>query len=395
MTAPIVIIGAGQAGLKAAETLCAKGYDKGIVLIGEEATPPYQRPPLSKAFLKGEMAQERLMLRPPAFFETGEIDLRLNTSVAAIDAGEDSITLSGGATLTYSKLLIATGTRARMIPIKGGDLEAVYSLRTIADVDAIRPALNEACEIAILGGGYIGLEFAAVAARMGKSVTVVESRPRVLERSVAPEISSYFQRLHEANGVKILLGRGVERICGTSCADGVALSDGSILKADLVLLAVGAVPVTELAEKAGLAVGTGIAVDALGRTSAEKIFAAGDCTEFPSKRYGRTIRLESVQNAVDQAKHAAGTMMGHSAAYDPVPWFWSDQYETKLQIAGLSGGFDRTEAEGDVKSDSFALRYFKDDRLIAVDAVNQPRAHMLARRALQSADDPQTSTEAA
>jgi len=382
MTDPILIVGAGQAGLKAAETLRQKGYDGDLVLFGDEAFLPYQRPPLSKAYLKGEMDEERLFLRPDAYFETASVELRTRTSVAAVDPAARSIGLSDGTRLAYSALLLATGTRARRIPLEGAGLDGVFSLRTMADVAAIRDALAVAENVVILGGGYIGMEFAAVAAGLAKSVTVIEARRRVMERSVAPEISTYFQTLHRAHGVTLRLEQKVERLTGETSVTGVALCDGTQVPADLVLMAVGAVPVTELAQSAGLAVGNGITVDAHARTSAPEIYAAGDCTEFPSARYGRSIRLESVQNAIDQAKVAAGSMLGETQAYDPVPWFWSDQYDAKLQIAGLSSGYDRTELEGDYDAGRFALKYFLGDRLLAVDTVNAPRDHMLARKAL-------------
>lgn len=391
MTSPILIIGAGQAGLKAAETLRQKGYDDDIVMIGEEPCLPYQRPPLSKAYLKGELDEERLFLRPKAYFETAEIELISGTSVVSIDPASRKVELGDGSQISYSALVLATGTRARQIPLQGADLENVHSLRTIADVAAIRQSMEAASDIVILGGGYIGMEFAAVAAKLGKAVSVVEARPRIMERSVAPEISGYFQLLHRENGVRLLLGQGVSHLAGTGAVSSVVLAGGTGIPADLVLLAVGAEPVTELAREAGLKVGAGISVDAFGRTSADSIYAAGDCTEFPSARYGRTIRLESVQNAIDQAKSVAGTILGEVTAYDPVPWFWSDQYDAKLQIAGLSGGYDRSEIEGDPASGSFAMRYFRGSRLVAVDTVNAPRIHMLARRELQATPPPPIS----
>ncbi|MBN9672112.1 NAD(P)/FAD-dependent oxidoreductase [Roseibium aggregatum] len=395
MSAPILIIGTGQAGLKAAETLRQKGYDGGLVMIGDEPYLPYQRPPLSKAYLKGEMDEERLFLRPRAYFETASIDLRPAEKVAAIDPDNHRVTLGDGSGLSYSSLLIATGTRARKIPLEGADLDGVFSLRTMQDVAAIRGPLQDAQNIVILGAGYIGMEFAAVAAKLGKTVSVVEARPRAMERSVAPMISEHFHQLHRENGVALLLETGVKRIVGDGRVSAVELSDGTQRPADLVLMAVGAEPVTELAQEAGLTVSGGIQVDAFARTSAPDVYAAGDCTLFPSARYGRIIRLESVQNAIDQAKIAAGSMLGETVPYDPVPWFWSDQYDAKLQIAGLSEGYDRTELDGDPASGSFSLRYFRDDCLIAVDAVNAPRAHMLARRELQGAPAQPSSRPAA
>ncbi|ADZ70561.1 NAD(P)/FAD-dependent oxidoreductase [Polymorphum gilvum] len=387
MTAPFLIIGAGQAGLKAAETLRHAGYDGDLVLIGDEPQLPYQRPPLSKAYLKGEMDDERLLLRPQAYFDTASIEVRAGTCAVRIDPAAHRVELADGSRLAYRRLLLATGTRARQLPIAGADRAGVLTLRTIADIAPIRAALDAVEDVAIIGGGYIGMEFAAVAADFGRRVTVIEARPRVLERSVAPQISAWFEALHRARGVRLALGTGVARILGDPAATGVELADGTIIPAGLVLVAVGAEPVTGLAAGAGLAVDDGIAVDACCRTAAPDIYAAGDCASFPSARYGRRLRLESVQNAVDQARAAAAAMVGDAVAYDPVPWFWSDQYDAKLQIAGLSTGYDRTEIDGDPDSGSFALAYYAGDRLLAVDAVNAPRAHMLARRTL-AADAP-------
>ena len=390
MNDPIIIVGAGQAGLKAAETLRQKGYEGGLILIGDEPFFPYQRPPLSKAYLKGEMEAERLCLRPPAWFETAVLDFRKGVRVAAIDPGPHEVQLEGGERLAYSKLLIATGTRARDLPIEGAHLPGVFTLRTMADIAPIREALEIAENVAIVGGGYIGMEFAAVAAGFGKTVTVIEACSRILERSVAPEISDYLQDLHRSHGVRLQLGTGVARIAGDTAAGGVVLASGETVPAGLVLIAVGAEPVTELAGAAGLRVEGGIVVDEACRTSAPDIHAAGDCTVFPSARYGRMIRLESVQNACDQARAAAAAMLGEDVCYDPVPWFWSDQYDVKLQIAGLSQGYDRTEIGGAPEEGSFALSYFAGDRLLAVDTVNAPRQHMMARKMLAESDSETT-----
>ncbi|MCI5076005.1 FAD-dependent oxidoreductase [Oricola sp.] len=377
-----IIVGAGQAGIKAAETLRQKGHDGDILLIGEEAWPPYQRPPLSKAYLKGELAEERLFLKADDYFETADITLMTGARVAAVDPAAHAITLSDGQSMSYSRLLLTTGTRARILPLPGADLSGVHTLRGIDDTKRIGVELARAASVAIIGGGYIGMEFAAVARSMGKQVAVIEAQDRILKRSVAPEISDYFQTLHARHGVRLVLGEGVAGIAGTARAEGVELASGEIVPADLVLVAVGAAPVTELADAAGLAVDRGIVVDEACRTSAPDIFAAGDCTVFPSQRYGRRIGLESVQNAADQAKAAALSMLGEEVVYDPVPWFWSDQYDVKLQIAGLAQGYDRTELVGDPGEGRFALRYFAGDTLLAVDAVNDPRSHMMARKQL-------------
>ncbi|TPW28242.1 pyridine nucleotide-disulfide oxidoreductase [Martelella alba] len=380
MTDPIIIVGAGQAGMKAAETLRREGYDGEIILAGAEGLRPYQRPPLSKAYLKGELAEERLFLKPEDYFEKEAISFLPALAVTAIDPADHRATFADGSVRAYHKLLLATGTEARRIALPGLELEGVFTLRGMADIAPIADALAKAENIVIIGGGFIGMEFAAVAAGFGKSVTVIESAPRILMRSVATAVSNALQELHRQNGVRLLLGQGVAAIEGHGRAEAVALAGGARLSADLVLLAVGANPLTDIAAAAGLAVDNGIVVDQACRTRAPDIFAAGDCTIFPSARYGRMIRLESVQNASDQARAAALSMLGQTVNYDPVPWFWSDQYKARLQIAGLSEGYDRTESEAG--EDSLTLRYFRHDRLIAVDTINNPRAHMLARKTL-------------
>ncbi|MFZ2099448.1 MAG: FAD-dependent oxidoreductase [Oricola sp.] len=382
MTDPIIIVGAGQTGIKAAETLRTNGYDSDLMLIGEEKWPPYQRPPLSKAYLKGELAEDRLFLKAPDYYEKSNIRLLTGTCVTSIDPAGKRLALDNEKTLSYSKLLLATGTRARTLPLACAELAGVFTLRGIDDIARIARALERAEAVAIIGGGYVGMEFAAVAREMGKQVAVIETQDRILKRSVAPQISEFFQDLHRERGVRVVLGQGVERIAGSGRAEGVVLSSGKTVPADIVLVAAGAIPVTELAAGAGLDVDRGIVVDEACRSSVPDIFAAGDCTVFPSRRYGRRIGLESVQNASDQGKAAALSMLGQDVAYDPVPWFWSDQYDVKLQIAGLAQGYDRTELIGDPSEGRFALRYFDGDTLFAVDAVNDPRSHMMARKEL-------------
>jgi 3-phenylpropionate/trans-cinnamate dioxygenase ferredoxin reductase subunit len=379
MTDPIVVVGAGQSGAQAAQTLRQLGYDGPLVLIGDEPHPPYQRPPLSKKFLAGEIAAEALWLRPSALYEKLGVDLALGRSVSEIDVPGHRLLFQSGESLAYSKLLLATGSRARALALAGANLPGVYGLRTIADVDRIRPNLQHGLRLVVIGGGYIGLEVAAVAARRGLDVTVLEAAPRVLARVVAAPVSTFLTDLHRAEGVDIRLNAAVSGIEGTDRATAVRLADGTLIPADAMLLAVGGIAETGLAEAAGLAVDAGILVDTAGRTSAPDIFAAGDCTRFPSARFGRMIRLESVQNAIDQAKIAAAALLGGDVSYDPVPWFWSDQYDVKLQIAGLSDGADRTLVEGDPASGRFSVSYGRSGRLVAVDTINTPKVHMLAR----------------
>ncbi|MEI2387332.1 FAD-dependent oxidoreductase [Breoghania sp. JC706] len=382
MSETCVIVGAGQAGAQAAHSLRQGGYEGDVVMLGDEAHPPYQRPPLSKKYLSGEFEAERLWLRPTEFYEANGIDLKTGARVSAIDREGGCVVCSDGREIGYDTLLLATGTRPRALPLPGFDLPGVLPLRTLADVDALRALMAVPRRIVIVGGGYIGLEVAAVARGLGHEVMVLESQGRVLNRVVAPELSDFYAQLHLSRGVVLRFGVSAAAVEGDGQVEAVRLTSGERIDCDLVLVAVGAVPNTELAEAAGLAVDDGISVDASCRTSDPAIFAAGDCTRFPSARYGRTIRLESVQNAIDQAKAAASAILGHERTYDPVPWFWSDQYEVKLQIAGLSQMHEETKRVGDPAGGSFYIAYLRGERLLAVDSVNHPRSHMMARRSM-------------
>ncbi|MFG1292375.1 NAD(P)/FAD-dependent oxidoreductase [Xanthobacter versatilis] len=382
MSAPVVIVGAGQAAAQAVTSLKAEGYAGDIIVIGDEPYLPYQRPPLSKAYLGDEMTEDRLELKAPKFYADAGAELRLATRVARLLPSEKAVELADGSRLAYGALLIATGTRARALPVPGAELAGLFSIRSIDDVKHFRASAVPGAKLVIIGGGYIGLEVAAKAKKLGLEVTVVEGQPRLLARVACATISDFARTLHEGNGVTILTGMGVARLVGTERVTGVELADGRVLPADLVLSAVGAVPNAELASEAGLVLENGISVDEATRTSAPDIYAAGDVASFPSRLYGRRVRLESVQNAIDQAKAAAKAIMGGLVAYDPIPWFWSDQYDVKLQIAGLLDGYERTETEGDVAAGRFCVRYFAGDRLLAVCSVNDPKSHMLARKAL-------------
>jgi 3-phenylpropionate/trans-cinnamate dioxygenase ferredoxin reductase subunit len=379
----IVVIGAGQAGASLVAKLRAEGFDGAITLIGAEPVPPYQRPPLSKAYLLGDMALERLFLRPAQFYADQRIDLRLGAVVTGIDRAAQVVHV-GGEALPYDALALTTGSVPRRLPAAiGGALAGVHVVRDLADVDAMGPRFVAGARVVIVGGGYIGLEAAAVAAKRGLDVTVLEMAPRIIARVAAPETSDYIRALHMAHGVKILENTGLARINGTDHVSGVTLSDGTELAADFVIAGIGILPATDLAEGAGLALDNGIAVDAQGRTSDPAIWAAGDCASFPWR--GGRLRLESVQNAIDQAELVARNMLGAGADYTPVPWFWSDQYDLKLQIAGLNTGYDRV-----VVRDTGARShwYFAGDRLLAVDALNDPRAFMLGKRLLEAGRSP-------
>lgn len=381
----VVIVGAGQAGAALAARLRASGHDGPITMIGDEPAPPYQRPPLSKAYLLGEMEAERLWLRAPDFWADNRITLRLGQPVTAIDTRARTLRL-GDETIAYDELALTTGSTPRRLPATiGGDLAGVFTVRTLADVDAMRAEFIAGRRVVIVGGGYIGLEAAAVAAKLGLKVTVLEMAPRILQRVAAPETSSYFRDLHRAHGVTILESTGLDRLLGDGRVTSARLTDGRALPADFVIVGVGITPNTALAEAAGIAIDNGIATDARGRTSAPHVWAAGDCASFPW--HGRRIRLESVGNAIDQAEAVAANMLGAETDYIAAPWFWSDQYDCKLQIAGLNAGYDRIitrKGEGE----SISFWYYLGDRLIALDAMNDARAYMVGKRLIETGRSP-------
>jgi 3-phenylpropionate/trans-cinnamate dioxygenase ferredoxin reductase subunit len=380
----IVAIGAGQAGASLVAKLRSSGHDGQITLIGAESAPPYQRPPLSKAYLMGDMPAERLFLRPEAFYEDHDITLRLGQQVSAIDTAAQNLTI-GGDSLAYDALVLTTGSTPRRLPAAiGGSLKGVFTLRDLADVDAMRHYFTAGKRVVIVGGGYIGLEGAAVAAKLGLDVTVVEMAPRILQRVAAPETSAYFRSLHRAHGVKILESTGLERLLGNPHVTAARLSDGREVPADFVIVGVGIAPDTTLAEAAGLTLNNGIETDSLGRTSAPHVWAAGDCASFPWR--GGRLRLESVQNAIDQAECVAENILGAGKDYTPQPWFWSDQYDTKLQIAGLNTGYDSiVTRQGD---GSVSFWYYLGATLLAVDAMNDPRGFMVAKRLIAAGRSP-------
>ncbi|WP_212523779.1 FAD-dependent oxidoreductase [Actibacterium sp. MT2.3-13A] len=382
----IVVIGAGQAGSALVAKLRALDFSGPITLIGEEPAPPYQRPPLSKKYLLGEMEKERLYLRPESYYAENGIDLRLSHTAVAIDR-KDKLVIADGEAIAYDQLALTTGSVPRRLPGRiGGALEGVHVVRTLADVDAMAPGCRRGARVLIVGGGYIGLEAAAVCAKLGMQVTLVEMAERVLGRVAAPETSAYFRALHRAHGVDLREGVGLERLTGETSVTGAQLSDGSTLALDMVIVGVGITPATELAEAAGLAIDNGIAVDGRGRTSDPDIWAAGDCASFPYK--GGRIRLESVQNAIDQAECVAGNMLGADADYMPYPWFWSDQYDVKLQIAGLNAGYDRVVVRPGDKEGAVSHWYYARGTLLAVDAMNDPRAYMVGKRLLEAGRSP-------
>jgi len=379
MSETMVIIGAGQAGGQTAETLRRQGYAGRIVLVGEEPHIPYQRPPLSKKFMAGEMPLERVYFKPPEFFDAENVELRLKTPATKFDRERKIVSLCGGDEIKYDKLMIATGARVRTINIPGADLSGVHYLRTIADVEGIQENFKEGAKLVVVGGGYIGLEVAAVAVKRGIDVTVLEVADRVLQRVTSPEMSAFFENVHGEEGVHVRCSTGVTAFEGNGKLEAVVTSTGERLPADFAVVGIGILPNVELAEEAGLEVDNGIVVDEHGQTSDADIFAAGDCANFPCAVVGRRIRLESVQNALDQAKAAAAAMAGKPKAYDEVPWFWSDQYNLKLQMAGLNQGYDQAVTRGDPDDRRFATFYLKDGVVIAVDAVSSPPDYMVGR----------------
>ncbi len=381
----VIVVGAGQAGSSCVAKLRNGGFKDKVTLIGAEPVPPYQRPPLSKAYLMGELSRERLYLRPESFYVEQGIDLMLDAHVDAIDVAHSQISVRGQM-VGYDQLVLTTGSVPFHLPERiGGALDGVYVVRDLADVDAMAPRFVRGAGVLIVGGGYIGLEAASVAAKLGLDVTLIEMAPRILQRVAAPETSDFFRDLHRSHGVDIREGVGLERLTGTGSVDGAVLTDGSTLDVDFVIAGVGIAPGVALAEAAGIDIDNGIMVDAQGRTSAPNIWAAGDCTSFPYR--GRRIRLESVPNAIEQAECVAENIMGAGRDYVAKPWFWSDQYDVKLQIAGLNTGYDRVvtrkQADGAV-----SYWYYAGDKLLAVDAMNDPRGYMVGKRLIESGKSP-------
>ena len=384
----VVVVGAGQAGSAVVAKLRGLGFDGQITLIGEEPAPPYQRPPLSKAYLMGEMEEERLWLRSNAYYAEQNISLRLGEKVTGIDRVAKTLTV-GGDVLAYDHLVLTTGSTPRRLPAAiGGDLAGVYTVRTLADVDAMRAEFAPGRRVVIVGGGYIGLEAAAVARKLGLEVTVLEMAPRILQRVAAPETSDYIRALHVAHGAVILESTGLDRLLGEGRVTGVRLQDGRELPADFVIAGVGIIPGQALAEAAGLELENGIKTDAHGRTSDPFIWSAGDCASFPWK--GGRIRLESVGNAIDQAEVVAENIMGAGKEYVAKPWFWSDQYDCKLQIAGLNTGYDNIVTRGP-DGGAVSFWYYQGDTLLAVDAMNDPRGYMVGKRLIEMGKSPDKS----
>ncbi|MDE0714891.1 MAG: FAD-dependent oxidoreductase [Gammaproteobacteria bacterium] len=394
MASPIVIIGAGQAAASFVSRHTALGSTQPLLLIGEESHPPYQRPPLSKKYLLGELERDRLFIRPLDWYAEQGVETRFNTRVTEIRPAARQIAVAAGDIIDYDRLIICTGSSARNLPAEiGGGLDAVFTLRSIADIDRLSPEFRTGRRLLIVGGGYIGLEAAAAGRQLGLEVTVIEMAERIMQRVAARETSNYFRHLHSSHGVEIMEGAEMIRLVeagGRAC--GAELTSGEIIDADLVLIGIGGSPNIELAQAANLECDTGIRVDGACRSSDPYIYAAGDCTSF--ERNGQQIRLESVQNAADQGDLVARVIAGEDVSYTALPWFWSDQYDCKLQIAGLNIGYDQCVVRPGNKDQTQSIWYYSGDRLLAVDAINDPKAYVFGRKMIESGMNPRKESVA-
>ncbi len=380
----VVIVGAGHGGAQAAVALRQGGFAGTIAMIGNEAEPPYERPPLSKEYLAQEKPFERLYIRPPAFWGEKGVELLLGQEVSAVDPAAHTVTTADGAAITYGKLIWAAGGNPRALLCPGSELAGIHAVRNRADVDTIMAELNTVQHIVVIGGGYIGLEAAAVLTKLGKQVTLLEALPRVLNRVAGEELSAFFEAEHRAHGVDLRTGCGVVALIGEGRVSGVELADGTIVAAELVIVGIGIIPAVAPLFEAGAAGGNGVDVDPQCRTSLADVFAIGDCAAHANNfAEGQVIRLESVQNANDMASIAAKTICGEDKDYTATPWFWSNQYDLKLQTVGLSGGHDLAVLRGDPATRSFSVLYFKQGRLIALDCVNNVRDFAQGRKLVE------------
>lgn len=385
----VLILGAGQAAGQCAASLRQNGFDGRLILAGEEDHPPYQRPPLSKAYLSGEIDADRLWVQSLETWAEQKVELRLGQAATAIERTSKSVAFADGESQSYDRLVIATGSRVRPLPVPGADKDGVLYLRNIADVDRLKAAVTPGKRIAIIGGGYIGLEAAAVAKKLGAQPVVIEAMDRLLARVATPELSEFVRQAHEKRGVDILLDSQVAEITGLfGAAKGVKLADGRKIECDTVLVGIGILPNQELAEHAGLDVENGIKINAWCQTSDLDVLAIGDCTRQHNVFYDRELRLESVPNALEQAKHAAAALTGRPAPKAELPWFWSDQFDLKIQTAGLIFDVDRTIIRGSLDAERFALFHYAGPRLVAADAVNDPASFMAAKMMISQGKSP-------
>ena len=376
----VVIIGAGHAAGQVAASLRQDGHEGPIIMLGDEPVIPYQRPPLSKQYLSGEQAIERVYLRPQKFYDDKNIDVRTGVTVDQINRAAKSVHTTAGDTIGYDHLIIATGSRARKLSIEGSDLGGIHYLRTVADVDAIRGEMVPGKKLVIVGGGYIGLEVASVAVVAGLEVHVIEMESRILQRVTTPEMSAYYHQLHASRGVHIHVSTGVKGFTGTNGRVTAVVAGDKSFPADLVIVGIGIIPNIEIAKEAGITCDNGIVVDEHCRTSDPDIYAIGDCTNHPNPLLGRRLRLESVPNAMEQARVASANIRGDAKTYAAIPWFWSDQYELKLQMVGFSADGNQQVLRGDKAANQFAVFYLKDGVVVAADAVNSPKEFMLCKQ---------------
>lgn len=385
MFTSMLIIGAGQAAAQAVETIRRRGHTGPLTLVGDENLLPYQRPPLSKKYLAGELEADRLLIRHAAHYEEHHVDLRLGSPAVRLDCKSHRVDLADGTDLEYEKLLLATGSQPRRLPMPGSDLAGVHFLRTAADVDRLRTEVRPGRRAVILGGGYIGLEVAATCRTAGVEVTVIEAEERVMKRVVSPAVSRFYEAEHARQGVRVICGtRAREFLASTQGGDrrvsGVLLTNGEEIPADFVLIAVGVVPVDSLARDAGLACDDGIVVDDHCRTSDSHVWAAGDCTRHPSVHFGVRVRLESVDNAFEQGTTAALNMLGLDTVHDKIPWFWSDQFDLKMVVVGLPHGHDEIILRGDPAKRAFSVCYLKNGEFVAIETINHNKDQMAARK---------------
>ncbi len=383
----IVIIGAGHAAGQAAASLRQAKFEGPITIIGDEAHAPYQRPPLSKQYLAGTQLADKVYLRAEKFYADKDIQLMLGTRATQIDPSTKTINLDNGETIAYEKLLISTGSRPRKLSIEGSDLSGIHYLRTMDDVDGIRADVKPGANLVIVGGGYIGLEVAAVGIELGMNVHVLEMEERILQRVTTPEMSAYYHKLHTDRGVHIHTQTGVTGFSGNDSVEKVLCGDENF-DADIVIVGIGIIPNIEIAEEAGIHCDNGIVVDDHCRTSDPDIYAAGDCTNHPNPLMNKRLRLESVPNAMDQARVSTANMLGDDKVYAAIPWFWSDQYELKLQMVGFSADGDSQVLRGDMDTHQFAIFYLKEGKVVAADAVNSPKEFMLCKQMIGKSADP-------
>ncbi len=380
----LVVVGGGQAGIQCIASLRKEGYSGSITLIGEENHLPYQRPPLSKGFLSGATANDRLYLKKLEFFQENSIQLNLGVTAKKIDRENCLVHLSDNKTIGYDKLVLATGSRVRKLNFPGSNLDGINYLRGIDDATLLKDGLLKSKNLVIVGAGYIGLEVAAVATEFDIKITVIEMADRVMNRTVDPIISKYYEKLHTNNGIKFILNESLEKVDGNNTVEHVICSGGSSIQADILVIGAGVIPNVELAEESGLSCENGISVDQYGQTEDMKVFACGDCTNHPNEKLNRRLRLESVHNAMEQSKTVASSIMGKKTAYNQIPWFWSDQYDHKLQIVGLSGDHDEVLMRGSQEESKFMLFYLKEEEIIAIDAVNNPKEFLICRKLVEN-----------